>query len=71
MDEKKLNFEKALAQLEKAVKELENGDLTLEESLECFEQGVRMVKLCRKKLDEAEKKVEVLVQGENKENEEG
>jgi exodeoxyribonuclease VII small subunit len=57
-----LKFEEALSRLEEAVKSLEKGDLPLEESLRVFEEGVRLSKNCLKMLDEAEKKVEILIQ---------
>ena len=57
-----LKFEEALSRLEEAVKSLEKGDLPLEESLKVFEEGVRLSKNCLKMLEEAEKKVEILVQ---------
>ena len=58
-DEKK--FETALEELESVVEQLETGELSLEESLQAFETGVGLVKYCSQKLDEVEKKVEVLV----------
>ncbi|MBI3805101.1 MAG: exodeoxyribonuclease VII small subunit [Nitrospirae bacterium] len=57
-----LKFEEALSRLEEAVKSLEKGDLPLEESLKAFEEGIRLSKNCLKMLEEAEKKVEILVQ---------
>ncbi len=54
-------FEEALAELEKVVEKLESGDLSLEESLSAFEQGVALVKCCNQKLTEVEKKIELLV----------
>ena len=54
-------FEDAIGELEVIVEQLESGDLSLEESLTAFENGVRMVKLCNQKLSEVEKKVEILV----------
>ncbi|HLG22031.1 MAG TPA: exodeoxyribonuclease VII small subunit [Candidatus Manganitrophaceae bacterium] len=57
-----LKFEEALSRLEEAVKALEKGDLSLEESLKVFEEGIRLSKGCWKILEEAEKKVEILVQ---------
>ncbi len=57
-----LKFEEALSRLEEAVKSLEKGELPLEESLKVFEEGVRLSKNCLKMLEEAEKKVEILVQ---------
>jgi exodeoxyribonuclease VII small subunit len=54
-------FEDAFQKLESIVKKLEDGNLSLEESLKAFEEGVRLSRLCSKKLDEAEKKVEILL----------
>jgi exodeoxyribonuclease VII small subunit len=54
-------FEDAFQKLESIVKKLEDGNLSLEESLKAFEEGVRLSRFCSKKLDEAEKKVEVLL----------
>jgi len=55
------NFEKALSRLEGIVSKLEGGDLDLEESLKLFEEGIRLSHFCSQKLDEAERKVEVLL----------
>ena len=57
------NFEAALKELEQIVEQLEAGDLPLEQSLELFEQGVRLSRDCQKRLDEAERKVEILLRG--------
>ena len=54
-------FEDAFQKLESIVKKLGDGNLTLEESLKAFEEGVRLFRFCSKKLDEAEKKVEILL----------
>jgi len=54
------SFEQALKRLEGVVERLEDGDIPLEEALKLFEEGVRLSRLCSKKLDEAEKKVELL-----------
>jgi exodeoxyribonuclease VII small subunit len=54
------SFEQALERLEGVVGRLEDGDVPLEEALKLFEEGVRLTRLCAKKLDEAEKKVELL-----------
>lgn len=62
IDVANLKFEEALSRLEEAVKSLEKGDLPLEESLKVFEEGVRLSKNCLRMLEEAEKKVEILVQ---------
>ncbi len=58
-----LKFETALKRLEKTVQSLERGDLPLEEALKVFEEGVRLSKSCMKTLSEAEKKVEILIEG--------
>jgi exodeoxyribonuclease VII small subunit len=54
-------FEAALRELAELVEQLESGDLSLEDSLAAFEQGVGLVKYCNEKLSEVEKKVELLV----------
>jgi exodeoxyribonuclease VII small subunit len=56
-----LTFEKGLDRLEKIVQELEHGELPLERSLELFEEGMKLSGNCRKQLEEAENKVEILV----------
>ena len=61
-DEKKeVEFEAALKKLESIVGNLETGDLSLEQALKQYEEGVRMADICSKRLTEAEKKVEVLM----------
>ena len=58
-----MSFEEALTKLEAAVAQLEQGDaLTLDESLEVFEEGIRLTRLCREKLDTAELRVQQLVE---------
>jgi exodeoxyribonuclease VII small subunit len=57
-----IKFEDTLARLEIIATELENGDLPLDESLKIFEEGIRLSKTCLKMLDEAERKVEILIQ---------
>ena len=54
-------FEQAMKELEEAVARLEKGTLALDESLACFEAGVRSANLCRKLLQQVEQQVEVLV----------
>jgi exodeoxyribonuclease VII small subunit len=54
------DFEEALARLEAIVKELEKGELSLESSLAQYEQGVRLARFCGGKLEEAEKRIELL-----------
>ena len=55
-----MKFEKAMSRLEKIVEELESGDLDIDKSLEIFEEGIKMSRLCSKKLNEAEAKIEKL-----------
>jgi len=55
------DFEKALARLEGIVEELEKGELALEEALKLFEEGMQTSQFCNSRLDEAERKVEVLL----------
>jgi len=57
----KESFEASLHRLEQVVERLESGELSLEESLECFEQGVKSAARCRKLLQEVELKVELLL----------
>jgi exodeoxyribonuclease VII small subunit len=59
MAEKK--FEPALARLEEIVQELEQGDLPLEQSLKLFEEGIKLSRICNTRLEEAERKVEILL----------
>ena len=60
------SFENALQELEKIVKEMEGADLPLERALELFEKGMRLSETCRKQLEEAETRIEVLVRKGNK-----
>lgn len=57
----KVTFEKSLKRLEEIVGKLEEGNAPLEESLKLFEEGVKISRLCTAKLEEAKKKVEILV----------
>jgi exodeoxyribonuclease VII small subunit len=61
----KERFEDALNRLEKIVSKLEDGEIPLEESLKLFEEGIRLSRLCNQKLEEAEKRVEILMKGKN------
>ena len=58
-----IKFEKAMTRLEKIVEELEHGDLDIDKSLEIFEEGIKMSRVCSKKLNEAEAKIEKLTKG--------
>ena len=55
------SFEMSLEDLEKVVRELESGDLSLERSLDLFSRGMSLSDMCRKQLEEAETRVEVLI----------
>ena len=54
------DFESAISELETLVNTLEEGDLSLDKSLELFERGVQLSRFCHQRLEEAEKKIEVL-----------
>ncbi len=58
---KNLNLEKALTDLEDLVEELESGDLTLENAMKKFEEGIKLTRSCQAALKEAEQKVEILL----------
>lgn len=62
-------FEQSISELEAIAAKLEAGDVTLDESLELFEQGIKLSKSCQKMLDTAEKKVSVLMANEDGEME--
>jgi exodeoxyribonuclease VII small subunit len=63
---KSVNFEKALAELEKLVEEMEQGNLSLEESLKRFEKGIALTSDCQEALHRAELKVKELVEKNGK-----
>lgn len=63
MAEKK--FEDSLKRLEEITQKIETGELSLEESLAMFEEGMKLADLCGKKLEEARQKVEILMKKEN------
>lgn len=63
MAEKK--FEAAMARLEEIVSELEKGDVPLDQSLKLFEEGIKLSRICNKRLEEAERKVEILLKDKN------
>jgi len=60
----KKRFEEALQELENIVQRLEDGNLSLDESLALFEEGIKLSRLCAQRLDEAEKKIELLMKDE-------
>ena len=59
------NFEQSIKLLEEIVSKLEGSEISLEESIALFEEGVKLTKICQKMLDDAEKKVSVLMIDEN------
>lgn len=61
MELKVKDFESALKSLEDIVAQLEAGDLTLDRALELFEEGIKVSRFCNSKLEEAERKVEILI----------
>ena len=60
MEHTELTFEQALARLEEIVRSLENGQTKLEDSLALYEEGIRLVRLCNERLDNAEQKIKLL-----------
>ncbi len=62
-------FEDSIGKLEEIVNKLETGDVTLDESLSLFEQGIKLSKSCQKMLDNAEKKVSALMANDDGEME--
>ncbi len=64
MAQKNQTFESSLGELEKIVRKLEDGDLSLEESLKLFEDGVRLSRECQERLSQAERRIEILLKDE-------
>lgn len=64
--DEKFDFEKALKELEKLVENMEEGDMSLEDSMKQFERGVALTRSCQKALAEAEQKVQILLQNAGK-----
>lgn len=62
----KSSFESNMESLEKIVTELENGDLNLDESISKFEEGIKISKQCNKILEDAEKKITILLEKDDK-----
>ncbi len=56
-------FEEAIGRLERIVKELEDGERPLEESLRLFEEGIRLTRMCAARLDEAQRRIDLLTKG--------
>jgi len=61
-EQQNFDFEQSLAQLEGLVEQLESGEMTLEQSLGAFEQGVRLTRACQQALADAEQKVRILTE---------
>ncbi|MFA6308694.1 MAG: exodeoxyribonuclease VII small subunit [Clostridia bacterium] len=64
MEKKKKSFESALTDLEKIVQNLENGELTLDESIAAFQKGIELSRYCSKELNSAEKKISIILEDE-------
>ncbi|NPV90384.1 MAG: exodeoxyribonuclease VII small subunit [Firmicutes bacterium] len=71
MVDKEISFEEALKNLEEVVRQLEQGDLTLEEALNCFQSGINLVRVCSQKLQAAENQVEILMQQDSEGSSQG
>ena len=65
MPKKNFNFEKSLASLNLLVEKMEGGDLSLEDSLKQFEQGIGIIRECQQALTQAEQKVQILTDQQN------
>jgi len=61
-NEQELTFEQAMEQLEAIVSRLEGGDVPLEQAIDLFQQGMKLSQLCNAKLDQVERKIEMLVE---------
>ena len=65
MAAEKFNFNKGLLKLEDIINKMESGDLSLEESLKCFEEGVKIHRQCHTALSDAEHRISVLSESDN------
>lgn len=63
---KEQKFEDMMKKLEEIVRDLESGDMPLDESLKKYEEGMGLIKICRKRLEETKRKVELLVKKDGK-----
>ncbi len=63
MNKKEINFEEAITNLEEKVKLLEGGNMSLDDSLKAFEEAIKLARICNERLERAEAKVRVLVEG--------
>ena len=64
-NKKRKSFEDAMVELEDIVEKLEKGELTLDESLEYFKKGVELSKYCNNRLEEVEREISILVEGQD------
>lgn len=64
MSDKELSFEKAYEELEIIADKLNSGDVSLEEALKLYEEGIKLSNLCSKALENAKQKIETLKKGE-------
>lgn len=62
---KELDFDTAIGKLEEEVRRLESGNMTLEESISSFENAVKLAGLCNERLESAERRVRLLIEGES------
>lgn len=65
MKTEKMSFEQAITELEEIVGKLEKGELSLDESTDYFQRGVELSKFCSKRLDEAERKITLLIENQS------
>jgi len=70
MEKKNDSFEAAIEELEEIIEKMEKGDMTLDESIKFFQKGIELSKFCSEKLDEAERKITILLEKNNGETEE-
>ncbi|MEK5060116.1 exodeoxyribonuclease VII small subunit [Paenibacillus sp. FSL H7-0326] len=61
-NEQELNFEAAMAELEEVVNQLERGDVPLEQAIELFQRGMKLSQMCNQKLEQVERKIEMIVE---------
>lgn len=64
MDDKQMSYEEAIIKLENIVKQLDQGEVSLDESIKLFKEGLTMVENCRKQLDKAEGEIKILMNGQ-------
>ena len=64
-DTQNISFEEAVSRLEQIVRSMEEGKLSLDDSLKAFEEGIALVRFCNGRLDAAEQRIRILVSGED------